>query len=233
MRNLLFGTVAMSAAILAAGDLVCPSNARAALIISGGFSTTPTPPGTANSNSSGGNLVFSNYAFSNFTINGLQVGETSQHSPEAFDTNLDVTSSGAGTLYAWITEQGLTSPSGLTNFKSGFTLNIFPTNFTSAQLITYVSPTNQLFAGTMMSHTTFTTTNSTNYTVSTPSLPSTSPDWSETAEYIFTFSGASEANPTIDMTDASKPTIPEPASLVLLGTSLLGIGAIRRRRRRT
>lgn len=145
-----------------------------------------------------------------------------------FDTNtIDVnsTSNSGGTLYIYITEQGLSQPSGISNFLSSFTANTFQGDVTSVTESTFVGTSNQLWTGTLLATYTFTGTGAPPaMTVLTPNL---GPLFSETAEYVVTFFGTGSSDNTIIMSDPPA-AVPEPMSLVLLGSGMFCLGIIRR-----
>jgi hypothetical protein len=210
---------------LMAGLVGWASSAKADLI-SVGFSTTSTPPVTAAAGSSTGDLSYlTPTTVGAFTLNQITaVGTPGVPEPILDTTSIDVSSGGSGTLYVWITEQGISSPAGVSNFMSGFTSNTWDGLVTSVTESTYLSDSNALFGGTALATTTFTAeSQSLNETDVSPTL--TSP-YSETVEYILTFGGQGTANDTIDMA-----AVPEPASLALLGLGIFGVGISKGRRR--
>ena len=127
-------------------------------------------------------------------------------------------------LNVFITEQGLSLPVGSAQLLSGFTANLINGAVTSVVEQTLLSTTNALFSGTQMATATFTAIGSTTSLNSTPPL---APFYSETAIYTITTTGVGNVNDTINISDP----VPEPATLGLFGTGLLGLSLIKRRRR--
>jgi hypothetical protein len=132
-------------------------------------------------------------------------------------------SNGNKTLYIYITERGLTSPTGVSNFLSGFTSNTFTGGATSVEEHTFLSTSNALWTGTALGSQTFTGIGSSSMLNLSPNITGV---FSETAQYIIKIHGDGSVNESINM---SNP-IPESTSMALLGSSLIGIGMIKRRR---
>jgi hypothetical protein len=173
--------------------------------------------------------IFS-FAFATTNFAGTVSGEGSPILPQpTLDTSsIDARTktSADGTLYIYVTEQGLTSPQGVASFLSSFTANLFTGGAVSVIEKTFVSTTNALWGGTALGTQTFTSIGSTTQLDTTPSLGS---PYSETAEFIVHINGTGSVNDTINIIDP----VPEPMSIALLGAGMIGIGAVRRRSQRT
>ena len=191
--------------------------------VNGGAITTEGASGT-------GNLSIGNLSYGTFTIN-----DTSAQSRAALGApgllnsqNLDISSSTAGVLTIWITAQGL-SAMGAQSFASSFAVNALSGSITGVTESTFFSPTNGLFdVGQTLLNTAVFNAIGSKGPFTTSGL--TSGTYSVTEKYVISDMGGSTGNDNVTIDLAGAPVVPEPGSLLLVGSGLALAGLLYYRR---
>ena len=156
--------------------------------------------------------------FGDFTFNSVTgVGSPYLAEPGLQSTSIDIAGgTGNAVLNVFVTEQGLTSPTGVNSFLSTFTSQLFSGNIASVMEQTFIGDPG---SGTLLASQTFTGLGTSSSVNSTPSL---SGPYDETVEYTITTTGAGSVNDSIQIASAPVST-PEPSTLLLVGLGLGGL----------
>lgn len=145
-------------------------------------------------------------------------------------TSADVSGAAGGTLVITLSENGLTSPVGLTNWLSQFSGN-FPFGSPDVQLKTYISDSDALLGtGTLLG--TIADPGSTPFALKDTGRAMADGPFALTEVLTITASGSSSEKLSGSITAGSGGTaVPEPASLSIFGAGLLAVALLSRRRR--
>jgi hypothetical protein len=220
---------AVSGAI--AGSLLCASAASADTVTIGLQTASVNGGAVTAQPGAGPTASISTVGYGGFTVSASGFGQSALVPPALlFSGTVNVAQSAlsAGTvLNIFVTDQGITTPTGLVGFLSGFTVNTLSAGWTVLET-TLVSSTNALFAGTTLSSAMFNSSDVPGGATGLNSASVTGP-YSVTEEYTIT-SSASAGGSTDTM---QLSTTPLPATLPLFATGLgaLGFGAWRKRKK--
>lgn len=159
------------------------------------------------------------------TVTG--VGSPTLVEPGLQSSTIDISgiTSGTDTLNIFVTELGLTSPTGVNSFASTFVSDGFLGGITSLTEQTFIGDPG---TGTLLSSYTFTDAGIQTLVNNTPNLGS---KYDETLEYTIKTSGIGGLAGSIAIAAAAPVNTPEPSTLLLLGLSLGGLFLVGRKRR--
>jgi PEP-CTERM motif len=178
-----------------------------------------------------GNLVIGPISYGTFTINDSSAQSRAVLGPPGLlnSQNLDISSDTAGILTIYVTAQGL-SFTGVQNFASTFAINDLTGSVVGVIESTYFSPTNGLYntGQTLLDSFSF---NDIGIKGPDFALGTTSGTYSVTERFVIidTGGGAGNDNVTIDL--LATPVVPEPGTLLLVGSGLALAGLLYYRRR--
>jgi hypothetical protein len=163
--------------------------------------------------------------YSSNSISGFGVSTAAGDLLDSNSINIDKSVAKPTSLTVYVTDSDITTPTGLATFLSTLTTNKLLANITSVAEATYLDPGNGIFTETIpLSSATLPTltTDALTALASTGGGP-----YSVTEVYTITPTGTGTANSTIQLA----AEVPEPASMALLGSGLLALAAVMRRRR--
>lgn len=173
-----------------------------------------------------GTVTYSNPAFLGWNVNATAFGSPGagpEPNLEGFTVNASDISAGVTSLQVYITEAGLSSPTGVNTFVSGLTSNFILGGIASVTESTYVDTGNGLFSlASLLSSATFTGIGHQSLSATTPSLVS---PYSETEFFDIAATGVGTVQDTITISN-----VPEPGTLTLFGSGLIGLAGLVRRK---
>jgi len=225
LKRLALGISLLTLAVLVG----LPSLARADTITIG-LQEAGVNGGAITTVATGSGFAANGLAYGTFTLNSVSgAGSPFLPEPQLDSSSLNISSTAAGTLTVYVTEQGLSTPTGVNQFISSFTENLLTGKVTSVAESTFVDLGNGLFGGSPLAS--FTVTSGSGPAVLvTAATPLLTAPYSETEKFVVTAAGVGSGNQTIDIL-AAVP-VPEPGSLSLLSSGLFGFALLGLRRRK-
>ena len=218
MRNIL-----MASAIILAAPILMAAAAQASPML--GLTVQSGSDSTFQSialGSTGGSYNFAPVTAGNFTANNIG---TQLFSPSYIDlATFDLSSNSGGTLTITLTGTGFASPTGVSNWLTQFTGNV--ANGTALVSVkSYIDNSDTLNnAGCAVGCTLLSSVNLNG----SAAVASGTTDGSFALTEVITITTTGAERLSID---ASVSNVPEPVSLTLLGSGLLGLGLVRARKR--
>ena len=211
----------LTAALLAATIAASAGPAGAALISIGLQETGVNGSAVTTVKTGAGSAGVVGYSYGTFGLNNISAQGTT--SPGTLFSNaINTSTTAAGTLTIYLTEQGITAPITSAKFLSSFTSNLIPAGWRVKET-TYYSSSDALYSGTLLASHLFSSASAAVNFVD-PALVGAGP-YSLTEVYtIAAKAGGGTTNNTIDLTP-----VPEPSTLAVLGAGLLALAFLRRR----
>jgi hypothetical protein len=168
-----------------------------------------------------------------WTVSGTIVGTPPNSEPtlDSFTVDASDTSQGLISLQIYASEIGLSSPTGINNFLSGFTTNLILGHITSVTESTYVDTSNGLFttpAGGLLSTQTFLGPSAAQSVTISAVTPNLTAPYSETEVFNIVATGIGNTQDTITISEAN--AVPEPGTLTLFGSGLIALAGLLRRK---
>ena len=216
--------LALAGALLASTALALPAFALP-ITITGEDNFGNTDTATA-----GSPVVFGSVTVGQWSIQGTATGTPPAPLGTLLSNTITFATQGAGSFIVWVTETGLTGPLSPVNYTSKLTSNGF-TGPLTATLETFLQSDNSNpgptvpETGMLLASQDFTDIGTSVQSIA--AITGAGP-YSLTQEYLVTATDAGGA----DLTIITSAAVPEPGSLLIFGSALLGLGGVGWFRRR-